>query len=340
MGELAPRRIQVDHAGRVGIAVEAGRIFAQAVGFDVAGCDQVAIVVSELANNLIRHAGGGSIGLTLADGGEHPGIQIEAVDRGPGIRDPEQALTDGYSSVGGLGLGLGAVNRLMDDLSLSSRPGGGTRVVCCRWVRPRPGGPFPRLLDFGVTTRSRRGAPENGDAFVVKSWSQCALVGVIDGLGHGELAQRAAQAARMFVEDHFDQPLLTLFRGVGRVCRSTRGVVMALARFTLEEPGFSFASVGNVEARLFGSLDRGNFVIRRGIIGVNAPNPVLTTHRWERDAILVLHSDGLHTHWGWGDIPATIWQVPSEAAQHLMRTQGKDEDDATVVVVRNANHGS
>ena len=339
MGEPAPQCIQVDHAGRVGISVEAAQAFAQALAFSRAECDQIAIVVSELATNLIRHGGGGVVRVSSARDGERMGIRIDAEDHGPGIRDLEQALTDGHSTVGGLGLGLGTVNRLMDDLSVSSPPGGGTRVTCWRWVRPRRQEPFPRALNIGVATRPRRGDLKNGDAFVVKCWPHHALIGVIDGLGHGEPAQRAAQVARLFVEDHFDQSLDSLFRGVGRACRATRGVVMALARFALDEATFSLASVGNVEARILSSEDRRNFVVRRGIVGVNAPNPVVTAHPWGPDAILVLHSDGLHSHWSWHDISPTIWQVPRDAAQHLLQAQGKDEDDATVVVVRNANDG-
>ena len=66
------------------------------------------------------------------------GIQIASEDEGPGIVDVEQALTDGYSTSDSLGLGLGTVNRLMDDLEISSGPAGGLCIVCQRWLRPKP----------------------------------------------------------------------------------------------------------------------------------------------------------------------------------------------------------
>ena len=78
-----------------------------------------------------------------------------------------------------------------------------------------------------------------------------ALVGVIDGLGHGQFAHRAAQTARQYVENHFDLPLDQIFRGVGRACRATRGVVMALARFDWGQGRLAFASVGNIAVRVF-----------------------------------------------------------------------------------------
>ena len=90
-----------------------------------------------------------------------------------------------------------------------------------------------RRLEFGAATRSYRLLPENGDAFIIQQWEGHALGGLIDGLGHGELAQKAAQTARHYVEHHFDQPLANIFLGVGRACRATRGVVMTLSLLNL-----------------------------------------------------------------------------------------------------------
>ena len=129
------------------------------------------------------------------------------------------------------------------------------------------------------------------------------LVGVIDGLGHGQFAHRAAQTARQYVENHFDLPLDQIFRGVGRACRATRGVVMALARFDWGQGRLAFASVGNIAVRVFPRAEPFHFVIRRGVIGLNAPSAVVTEHPWSPDQVLVLHSDGVATHWGWKDFP-------------------------------------
>jgi anti-sigma regulatory factor (Ser/Thr protein kinase)/serine/threonine protein phosphatase PrpC len=339
MGGAKVQTIAVNHLGQVPAAQVAAREFAGGLGFDARECDRIALVASELATNLVTHGGGGTLTLDVAREGERAGIQLVAEDDGPGIADPERALTDGYSTAGGLGLGLGTVHRLMDDLEFTTPPRGGLRVVCRRWIRP-PGirAGFP-LLDCGVATRPRRAAKENGDAFVVKYWAGHALVGVLDGLGHGELAQQAAQQGRLFLEEHCDQPLDRLFAGVDRVCRRTRGLVMALVRFDLGAGQFDFASVGNVEARLFGSDTGRNFIVRRGILGLQAPRPVVTTHAWTPVTVLVLHSDGVTSHWHWQDFPLAVWAAPSEAAQRLVQTRGRPDDDATVVVVRHARSG-
>jgi serine/threonine protein phosphatase PrpC len=176
----------------------------------------------------------------------------------------------------------------------------------------------------------------NGDAFLIKRWHASALVGVIDGLGHGPSAHRAAQTARQYVETHFDQPLDAIFRGVGRTCRATRGLVMALARFDFgrHDIRFSFASVGNIEVCRFRGRVREHFIVRRGILGGNAPNPRVTHHCWEAGDVMVLHSDGVTQRWRWEDFPDLDHASATIIAQRLLRTLAKTNDDATVVVVK------
>ena len=329
-----PQTIDVLHSSNVGAARRAARALAESLGFDSAACDEIALAMTELATNLIKHAGGGRLTLTpLADGGRI-GLEIESRDSGPGIADVEQALGDRFSTAGTRGTGLGAVNRLMDDLDITSERGRGTRIACRKWVRRHPGRIRLCPLAFGVATRPRQRGADNGDAFVVKQWAESALVGIMDGLGHGQFAHCAAQAARQYVESHFDRPLDQIFRGTARACRATRGVVMALARFDWGQGRLTFASVGNIEVRVFPGSTPFPFSIRRGVIGLNAPNALVTEHRWPPDHLLVLHSDGLRTHWGWEDFPGVADQPASALAQEFLRVLAKEEDDATVIVVK------
>ncbi len=338
MGGPDARIIAVEHAGQVAAARSAARTYAADLGFDERECERIALVASELATNLVTHGGGGTLTLEGAQEEARTGIRLVAEDAGPGIADLERALTDGYSTTGGLGLGLGTVHRLMDDLKCQTPARGGLRVVCHRWIRPRELGAVALLIDCGVATRPRRGSNENGDAFIVRQEGRQALVGLIDGLGHGEWAQQAAQQARFFVEEHCEQPLEQLFAGVDRACRRTRGVVMALARFEAGARQFEFASVGNIEAKLFGATEARDFIVRRGVLGLNAPRPVVTRHGWSPATILVLQSDGVTTHWNWHDFPHAIWTAPTEAAHRMLLRLAKDDDDATLVVVRHAEH--
>lgn len=334
----APQAVEVSQSSDIATVRQAAKALAGAQGLDATEREEVAIVVSELASNLLKHSGQGRLTLTpLRDGGRS-GIQIESADNGPGIEDVEQAMIDGFSTVGSLGCGLGVVNRLMDEFDIASERQGrkGTRIVCKRWRSLNDPSVGSCPLDIGAATRPHPAMEVNGGAFVIEKWGETALVGVIGGLGHGPFAFQAAQAARLYVEDHRDQPLGAIFSGVERACRGTYGVVMALARFDWGRQTLTHASVGNIESRVFGCGQKTNFIVRRGSIGLNAPNPVVTEHLWDYAQVMVMHSDGLATRWQWEDFPDLQDTPATTAAWQLLHRLARDDDDATVLVVKGA----
>ena len=321
-----PIRVAAD----VLIAAAAADRIAERTGFPEPERATITLAVRELATNILRHASVGEIVVT----GSAAGIEVVALDQGPGIPDVDEAVADGFSRDGGLGYGLGTVNRAMDELLITSARGKGTTVTARRRLRPhrRPAGRPP--MDIGAATAPKPGYVENGDAYVIHQYGQHCLVGVIDGLGHGMPAQVAALAARRYVEAHADLPLDGIFRGTSIACRGSRGVVMALARFDWVEQTLEFASVGNIETRV---LDAGrplDFIVRRGVIGHNAPSPRITTHPWPPEATLVLHSDGIPAHWGDIDLAALAVVSASVMAATLLRQLNRNTDDATVLVAR------
>ena len=330
---VAQQSIEISYSTDASRARLAASSMAARLGFEEKAVEEITLVVSELASNLVKHARGGILTLTPLSGPD--GIEIESLDNGPGISDPGQAGADGFSTTGTLGCGLGAVNRMMDNLEITTPPNGrGARLVCRRTVRPDSVTVRPFPLSFGVASRPFPGLAVNGDTFVIKRRGHTALVGIIDGLGHGQAAHLAAETARQYVETHSDQPLDMLFRGTARSCSSTRGVVMALARFDCALWRLTFASVGNVEVRVIGRSHPMNFMIRRGVIGLNAPAPIVTEHDWHPSDMMVLYSDGLRTHWRWEDFPKLVGRPAEVIARELLRSLARDEDDATVMVVR------
>jgi serine/threonine-protein kinase RsbT len=108
--------------------------YSRAAGFDETPSRLIATAVSELARNILKYASTGEIRLRRVSGGNGRGIEIEATDRGPGIADPEAAMQDHFSSGGTLGLGLPGVKRMMDEFSLESTLGKGTRVTVVKWI--------------------------------------------------------------------------------------------------------------------------------------------------------------------------------------------------------------
>ena len=107
----------------------------QAVSVGLGLVDQTKIVTaaSELARNLVDHGGGGSVRLELIDDSARRGIRLVFEDQGPGIPDVEKALTDGYTTSKGLGLGLGGARRLSNEFKIDTVVGKGTRVTIARW---------------------------------------------------------------------------------------------------------------------------------------------------------------------------------------------------------------
>ncbi len=316
-------------------AQQSARSIALKLGFADDASEEIALVVAELASNLVKHAGRGALTFRKVRNGDRIGLEVKAQDHGPGISDIEKSMIDGCTTSGSLGYGLGTVNRLMDEMDVQSAPGAGTQILCRRWVRPRSDLLLPHVWDVGVATRARRCAAENGDAFVIKETLGVLLVGLIDGLGHGEPAKKAALAAQQYVQSHYDQPLDKIFAGASRACSATRGVVMALGRFS-SITHLSFASVGNIEARASGSR-RVAFGVHRGILGAGEIHMETRVKSeefdWSPGSVLVLHTDGLHSRWDWNDFPGMDRRPAQEIASKLLRELASEDDDATVLCV-------
>jgi serine/threonine-protein kinase RsbT len=103
------------------------------IGFSLVDQTKIVTAASELARNAIQHGGGGHVLVEIVSDGIRRGLRLAFEDQGPGIADIQLAMKDGYSTAGGLGLGLSGAKRLSNEFAISSTPGGGTRVVITRW---------------------------------------------------------------------------------------------------------------------------------------------------------------------------------------------------------------
>ena len=131
---MAKRRLSIrDEADARRAALEATR-YALDAGFAEAPGRMIGTAVSELARNILKYAGTGEIRLRKVRGMGVRGVEVEAIDQGPGIADCEAAMEDHFSSGGTLGLGLPGVKRMMDEFSLESTLGEGTRVRARKWI--------------------------------------------------------------------------------------------------------------------------------------------------------------------------------------------------------------
>jgi serine/threonine-protein kinase RsbT len=130
VGEI---RVEINSDQDIVVARQRGRVMASELGFSPGDATLIATAISELARNIVSYASKGEIKLKGINSSSRAGILVVATDRGPGIADVRQALRDGFSTSGSLGLGLPGVRRLMDEFEIASQPGQGTVVAVKKW---------------------------------------------------------------------------------------------------------------------------------------------------------------------------------------------------------------
>jgi serine/threonine-protein kinase RsbT len=126
--------IPIDNDGDLIIARREGRRLAAQLGFSVSDLTVIAAAISEVTRNILDYAARGRVEVRLVERPGRRGVAVTASDEGPGIPDLSLAMQDGYSTSGGLGLGLPGARRLMDDFEIRSEPGKGTTVTMRKWV--------------------------------------------------------------------------------------------------------------------------------------------------------------------------------------------------------------
>jgi serine/threonine-protein kinase RsbT len=109
------------------------REHAIALGFSLVDQTKIVTAASELARNILNYAREGEVRLAPLSNGMRRGLRLDFIDRGPGIADIQQAMKDGFTTGGGMGLGLGGAKRLSNEFAIDSKPGSGTRVTIARW---------------------------------------------------------------------------------------------------------------------------------------------------------------------------------------------------------------
>jgi len=128
-------RVAINREPDIIVARQQGRDIAVELGFSSGDLALIATAISEITRNVIAYATRGEMTMRVVQDGTRRGVEIVVQDEGPGIADLPQAMQDGYSTGGGLGLGLPGARRLMDDFAIESTVGLGTRVVMRKWMK-------------------------------------------------------------------------------------------------------------------------------------------------------------------------------------------------------------
>ena len=320
-------------AGDPALAAEARRVGAAVAaqsGLDESEVGKVALVITEAATNLVKHAGGGEI--LVGSAGLDAGVEILSLDQGPGMANPSSCLRDGFSTVGTTGTGLGAISRLATRFDMHSTSGGGTALLAA--VRPGGRPAPPAVFDVGGVAVPAPGEAVCGDGWAAIPVADGIRVMVVDGLGHGMLAHDAARAAVQAFRAAVGRPLPELMETIHGALRSTRGAAIGVGAIDARQRVVTFSGIGNVAGVILGDGPARSTVSRNGIAGHGTIRPQVFTYPWPNDGLLVLCSDGIATQWSLEAYPGLRRRDPALIAGILYRDHGRGRDDATVVVVR------
>ncbi len=321
--------IAVSDASQVGEARRAAAGLCRRLDLDETLIGQASLLATEAATNVLRHGGGGQVVVRelAADGVR--GVELLALDRGPGIGDVSRALEDGHSTRGSRGTGFGAMKRAASRFEVYTAPTHGTAVLMQLW--------HPAIASsedsIGAVCVARPGEEECGDAWSVACRPPGMRIVVADGLGHGPLARQAALGALEAATQAPDGPARAL-EDAHQAARSTRGTALSVADVDLESGELRYAGFGNVAGLLWHHSRSRNMVTMNGTLGQGVLRSREFGYPFAPGSLLVLASDGLASHWSLEEYPGLSERHPALVAGILYRDHWRRRDDVTVVVVR------
>lgn len=294
---------------------------------------RAALVATELATNLIKHAGGGS----LLFGSNDKTLVIVSIDKGRGLLNLSAALSDGYSTAGSAGTGLGAVRRATTSFDVYALPEKGTAIYATIGDAAPSAPPVllaPSRVVAGGVCIPKTGEEQNGDAWTGNLTRDVITIAVADGLGHGPAAATASTAAVRMVADRFEQPLEHILQDAHGALRPTRGAAVAIARVYLTAGRTDFIGAGNIAGTIVTEDTMRKMVSLSGIVGHEMRKVQSFSYPWLASSVLILQSDGVSANWNAANYPGLMQHEPALIAAVLYRDHGRGTDDATVVVAK------
>lgn len=296
---------------------------------------RAALVATEMATNLVKHGGGGSI-LLGADSAE-PILCLIAIDGGPGLVNLNQAMQDGYSTAGSPGTGLGAIVRAASSIDVYALADRGTAILALVSDQQMPGTPAmhhpSRMLVAGIAI-PKKNEEMCGDAWIADVGRQQTTVCVADGLGHGVGASTASSAAMRVIGHEPQAPLERLMQDAHGALRPTRGAAIGLARIDMSASRVDFTGVGNIAGAIVEDAGTRRVVSLNGIVGHEMRKVQTYAYPWTNSSVLVLQSDGISANWNASHYPGLMQHDPALIAAVLYRDHCRGTDDATIVVAR------
>jgi len=192
------------------------------------------------------------------------------------------------------------------------------------------------LIDWSVAERTISGERVSGDSYLIKPFEQRILVAVIDGVGHGDEAAKAARRTVEILDTYAVESAISLIERCHEALLRTRGVVLTVAKLNTAENTMTWLGVGNVEGRLYradaaASHPRESVLLRGGLVGYQLPALRASVIPVAPGDLLILATDGIHTTFEDG---INLNATPRQIADKILRWHFKGNDDALVLVLR------
>ena len=299
------------------------------LGFDKIGCAQIFLAVSEIVGNTVKFAGQGIVEIRLSK--NRKTLEITVKDKGPGIEDLKKVMKEGYSTEEtSLGIGLKAAKRAMDEFLIKTKVGKGTTIIMKKYL-PVPEGE----IEYGVVSLCDEKYTINGDAYVIKEFEgDKVILAVIDGLGEGVKANKAANLAKDVIEANYKLDLDVIIKKCHETLKKRspeKGAQMEL--FLLTPRTFEYIGIGNVSIRIMQTTKKISLINQNGIVGKQMPT-ILRMQKYNngRKLIVIMHSDGVNSNFIEEDLPLN--KNAQFIADFIINNYSRKYGDATVLVAK------
>jgi anti-sigma regulatory factor (Ser/Thr protein kinase) len=330
--------VAIDDPSGVAEARRRASTMAERLDFGSTAAGQLAIAVTELGTNIVKHARRGSIVLRCVQASGTAGIEVTAIDGGPGMANVAESLRDGHSTAGSPGTGLGALKRLTTGFEIYTQPGKGMVARFEAWPAGAPAS-APGVLPQGAICLPKSGEAVCGDDWALLSWRGRHALFLVDGLGHGPDAAQAARVAVETAAKGIQLSAVDLIASVHDALRPTRGAAAAVAML---EPGkelCTYCGIGNIATSVRSNGATRSMVSHNGILGHQVRKIQDFSYPFPRGALCIAHSDGVSARWDLAAYPGLEQRHPSLVAAVLYRDHARERDDATIAAVRNEEQG-
>ncbi|HYE31349.1 MAG TPA: ATP-binding SpoIIE family protein phosphatase [Methylomirabilota bacterium] len=333
MTPFCSQKVVINDSSQVGEARRMAVSLGRSLGLSDVETGKLGIIATEAANNICKHAEKGMLIFRQLQEAGIAGVELLAMDKGPGMADVNKCLRDGYSTAGTPGHGLGAITRLSTEWDIWSAPSFGTILMTRVWAKPVPR-QMQERLDVGAICLPVDGEVASGDAWAYVSSPVEHRFFLADGLGHGPGASESSEEAVRVFNDHAWESPTMLMNREHNALKKTRGAAIALAQVQFGTRLVRFTGVGNIAGGLCQNVKLCSFVSHNGTAGAEMRKVQEFEYAWPHGASCILHSDGLGTRWNLNSLPGLLNHRPSVIAAGLFREFHRERDDVTVLVLR------